>query len=115
MPKTIKELEAILNINRKISKLRNENGIIIEFLGFKNNRWSGNTTKLILKIENKTWDTTNYNSFISRSGSYTTKLKDKLTENEAINLVKLKCKELSTENETITFFGVERPIQWFNY
>lgn len=105
MPKIIKESEAILNINKKISNLFNENGIRIEFLGFKNNKWSGNTTKLILKLKNKVWDTTNYNSFISKGNNYTTKLKDKLTESEAINLVNLKCKELSTENEIITFLG----------
>lgn len=105
MPKIIKESDAILNINKKILNLYNKKGIKIEFLGFKNNRWSGNTTKLVLKIGNKIWDTTNYNSFISKDNDYSTKLNDKLTENEAINLVKLKCKELSTKNEVITFLG----------
>lgn len=104
MPKIIKESDAILNINRKILNLYNKKGIKIEFLGFKDN-WSGNTTKLVLKLENKIWDTTNYNSFISKDSDYSAKLKYKLTENEAINLVKLKCKELSTKNEIITFLG----------
>ena len=105
MPKIIKESDAILNINNKILNLYNKKGIKIEFLGFKNNKWSGNTTKLVLKLENKIWNTTNYNSFISEDNDYSTKLKDKLTENKAITLVKLKCKELSTKNEVMTFLG----------
>lgn len=104
MPKIIKESDAILNINKKILNLYNKKGIKIEFLGFKGN-WSGNTTKLVLKLGNKIWDTTNYNSFISKDNNYSTKLKDKLTENKAIKLVELKCKELSIKNEIITFLG----------
>ena len=104
MPKIIKESDARLNINKKILNLYNKKGIKIEFLGFKGN-WSGNTTKLVLKLGNKIWDTTNYNSFISKDNNYSTKLKDKLTENKAIKLVELKCKELSIKNEIITFLG----------
>lgn len=59
------EDQAIEKINESIS-YKNSLGFSIKFLGFLNNKWEGNTTKLILHcdIHNKTWNTTTFNNFM---------------------------------------------------
>ena len=66
MPKKLTEQDARGLISSKIKSIKDERGIEIEFLGFLNNTWIGNTTKLILKLEDKIWNTTNFNLFTSR-------------------------------------------------
>lgn len=109
MPKKLTEQDARDLISSKIKSIKDEKGIEIEFLGFLNNTWIGNTTKLILKLENKIWDTTNFNSFTSKG--VLGKHKDKLTESDAIKEIENKCKEISTKNEIITFHGFSGPFE----
>ena len=60
------EKDAINKINIKLQELK-EKGKDIEFLGFVDDCWEGNNTKLILRcnIHNYTWTTTGYNNFIN--------------------------------------------------
>ena len=48
---------------------KNSVGFDLSFLGFFNNEWKGNTTRLILhcNIHNYTWDTTTFNNFMKKS------------------------------------------------
>ena len=50
MPKKLTEQDARDLISSKIKSIKDERGIEIKFLGFLNNIWIGNTTKLILKL-----------------------------------------------------------------
>ena len=50
MPKKLTKQDARDLISSKIKSIKDERGIEIKFLGFLNNIWIGNTTKLILKL-----------------------------------------------------------------
>lgn len=65
MGKKITESEAIEKI-KKLLVLKNQKlKTNLDFLGFVNNNWKGNTTKLILKCNkhNVVWETSSYNNF----------------------------------------------------
>lgn len=61
--------QAIDKINNIINYKNNILGCNLEFLGFFNNLWVGNTTKLILKCKkhNYVWNTTTFNNFMKKS------------------------------------------------
>lgn len=68
--RTFTKEEAEEIIKEKIEE-KNNNGSDIEFLGFVDDKWCGNTTKLILKCNkhNKIWNTTRFNNFCNTSRS----------------------------------------------
>lgn len=89
-------------VKRKCSKISKPDEIIT-FLGWKDNKWIGNKTHLILHNSklNYTWDSTIYNSFIS----FTIIKPRFFDENYYKNLIIKICNEISTYEETISFIG----------
>lgn len=86
---------AIEKVN-KLIKQKNDNGSDLEFLGFVDDKWIGNTTKLILKCNkhNIIWNTTSYNNFTKPNTTGCIECKKeksgasrKLTPLEALNKV----------------------------
>ena len=108
-PKLTESL-ALEVVKRKCIKL-SEPDEVITFLGWKDNKWVGNKTHLILHNSklNYTWDSTIYNSFTSLN----IKRPKFFDENYYKQQVILKCQEISNENETITFLGWEND-KWID-
>ena len=96
------EILALELIKRKCIEL-SEPDEVITFLGWKDNKWIGNKTHLILHNSklNYTWDSTIYNSFTSLN----IKRPRFFDENYYKQQVILKCQEISNESETVTFLG----------
>lgn len=89
-------------IKRKCDKISKPDEIIT-FLGWKDNKWVGNKTHLILHNSrlNYTWDSTIYNSFIS----FTITKPRFFDKNYYKKLIIKICNEISTQEEIITFLG----------
>ena len=94
-------------VKRKCNKISKPDETIT-FLGWKNNKWIGNKTHLILHNSrlNYTWDSTIYNSFTSR----TITRPRFFDEDYYKQLVISKCQEISSEEETITFLGWKNDL-----
>lgn len=61
--------EQAINKVNDILEYKNSIGFDLSFLGFFNDEWTGNTTRLILHCNkhNYTWNTTNFNNFMKKS------------------------------------------------
>lgn len=98
-------------------KSKNEGGADIEFLGFVDNIWSGNTTKLILKCNkhNKIWDTTDFHNFCGTTrvgctecGKELSREHNMYTSEEALEIVK--DAQSSRSDEFSGYYKLERVI-----
>lgn len=71
MSSRLSKEEAVLKIQNKLNEINQQCSRDIEFLGFVDDTWRGNTTKLVLKcrIHNITWNTTSYNNCLKKTFS----------------------------------------------
>lgn len=88
------EIEAKNIVNNLITGKNNKFGLKLEFLGFVDNEWKGNNTKLILKcnIHNTIWETMTFHNFLSENTIGCIKCSSnvfsrKYTPQEAFNII----------------------------